>query len=158
VTLTCLPLTCLRLAALALLLACAAEDPRLLTPASTFATYRDALTAGDAETSWACLSEGHRRLVYDDDLHRWRDHLATEGRALARAGRRLEISAEREINERLAFLQFDETTVSPGQTPFYYYVREPEGWKITTHLDSLFRRELEAAIETGQFRLPQSGR
>lgn len=157
-TLTRLPATCLRLAALAFLLACAGEDPRLLSPASTFATYRDALAAGDVETSWACLSEGHRRLVYDDDVERWGDHLATEGRALARAVRRLEITAEREINERLAFLQFDETTVSAGQTPFYYYVREPEGWKITTHLDSLFRRELEAAIEAGQFRLPQARR
>jgi|TARA_B100000809_G_C14941199_1_gene460520 hypothetical protein len=137
-----------------LLLSCADEDSRLSTPATTFGTYRRALADGDGETAWFCLSSGYRRLEYNDDPQLLKAHLEREGGALGRRVARLEIGQETEINERLAFLQFDPTTVDPSRTPFYYFLHEQDGWKITTHLDSLFRGELEGAIERGEFRLP----
>ena len=59
------------------------------------------------------------------------------------------------INQRIGYLLFDPTTLnSPQASPFFYFIREPEGWKLTTHLDSLFHRELEQAIAKGEFKLP----
>ena len=138
----------------ALLLGCGGGDPRLSTPATTFRTYRDALNGGDAATSWSCLSTDYRRLEYDEDPGLWAVHLKGDGRDESRLTRRLEISQETLINDRVAFLQFDPSTVEPGHAPFFYFLHEPEGWKITTHLDSLFRVELESAIDHGEFRLP----
>jgi hypothetical protein len=138
----------------ALLLGCGGGDPRLSTPATTFRTYRNALASGDAATSWSCLSTGYRRLEYDQDPELWAAHLQGDGHDESRVTRRLEISQETLINDRVAFLQFDASTVDPGHAPFFYFLHEPEGWKITTHLDSLFRVELESAIDHGEFRLP----
>jgi hypothetical protein len=137
-----------------LLLGCADSDLRFSSPAATFQTYGEALASGDAETSWLCLSSGYRHLEYDDDAERWTSHVRRNGVVLSREVGRLEISQEMEINDRLAFLRFDASTVDPGRGPFYYFLHEPEGWKITTHLDSLFRVELENAIERGEFSLP----
>lgn len=140
---------------LTFLLACGeAPDARFASPASTFRTYRGALAAGDGETAWSCLSRSHRERDLGGDLAAWRTSVAGEkGRRLAREVARLEISEERRINDRVAYLQFDRSTVPQGEGPFYYFVRDPDGWKITIHTDSLFRAELEAAIESGQYRL-----
>lgn len=140
---------------LSLLLACAEEpDLRFASPASTFSAYRDALSRGDGDAAWACLSQSHRDRDLGGDLAAWRKVIVgEEGRQLAREVARREISEERRINERVAYLQFDRSTVPEGEGPFYYFLRDPDGWKITVHTDSLFRAELEAAIENGQFRL-----
>lgn len=137
-----------------LLLSCAEHDLRFASPAATFSTYREALTSGNAQTSWLCLSAGYRQLEFSDDTERWTSHVDLNGVTLSREVRRLEISQEMEINDRLGFLQFDPATVASGQSPFFYFLHEPEGWKITSHLDSLFRVELETAIERGEFTLP----
>lgn len=55
-------------------------------------------------------------------------------------------------------MQFDPSTVEAGHAPFFYFLHEADGWKITTHLDSLFRLELEGAIDRGEFHLPVLGR
>ena len=136
-----------------LLLSCAGEDLRFSTPATTFRTYREALTRGDAETSWLCLSSGYRQLEFEGNADRWAAHI--EGPSVSREVDRLEIGQETEINDRLAFLQFDPSTVGPGRAPFYYFLYEAEGWRITTHLDSLFRVEVAAAIERDDFSLPR---
>jgi len=141
-----------------LLCSCAEEDLRFTSPAATFATYREALTGGDVQTSWLCLSTGYRHLEYNDDTGRWTSHVSLNGGALSRDVNRLDISQEMEINDRLGFLQFEPSTVGSGQSPFFYFLREPGGWKITSHLDSLFRVELETAIERGEFTLPVLGR
>lgn len=137
------------------LLACAeGADPRFVSPAATFRTYRQALSEGDGDAAWSCLSRRHRERDLAGDLAAWRTSIAgEEGRRLAREVARREISEERRINDRVAYLQFDPSTVPEGEGPFYYFLRDPDGWKITTHTDSLFRAELEAAIESGQYRL-----
>ena len=140
---------------LTLLLACGeGPDSRFASPASTFRTYREALSQGDGDTAWSCLSRSHRERDLAGDRAAWRTSIAGEaGRKLAREVARREIAEERRINERVAYLQFDRSTVPEGEGPFYYFLRDPDGWKITIHTDSLFRAELEAAIESGQFRL-----
>ena len=137
-----------------LLICCASDELRFSSTAATFHTYREALSAGDAEAAWLCLSTGYRQLEFGDDAKRWAAHLRSGGETLSREVQRLEINEEVEINDHLAFLQFDPTTVAPSRGPFYYFLREPDAWKITTHLDSLFRVELEGAIERGEFTLP----
>jgi hypothetical protein len=68
---------------------------------------------------------------------------------------RREINAERTINARIGYLLFDATTLdSPQQSPFFYFLREKSGWKITSHLDTVFHRELEESITRGEFTLP----
>lgn len=149
----------LGVAIVALLLSCGGDDDvRFATPAATFTTYREALNDGDDVGSWACLSAGFRQIEFHNEVDRWSEHLIRSGPALKRQVMRLEINQETEINQRLGFLQFDPSTVSQGQGPFYYFLRESGGWKITTHLDSLFRVELEAAIERGEFTLPATRR
>ena len=140
---------------LAFLLGCGqGPDPRFSSPASTFRTYREALSQGDGDTAWSCLSQSHRERDLGGDLAAWRTSVAgEEGRQLAREVARREISEERRINDRVAYLQFDQSTVPEDEGPFFYFLRDPDGWKITTHTDSLFRAELEAAIESGQYRL-----
>lgn len=140
---------------LAFLLGCGeGPDPRFATPASTFSTYRHALSEGDGDTAWSCLSRSHRERDLGSDLAAWRASIAGEpGRKLAREVERREITEERRINDRVAYLQFDPSTVPEDEGPFYYFLRDPDGWKITVHTDSLFRAELEAAIESGQYRL-----
>lgn len=142
----------------ALLLGCGSDDARFSTPAATFTTYREALNDGDPVATWACLSTGYRQIEFEGDVNRWAQHLLQAGATLRREVSRLEINQETEINQRLGFLQFDPTTVASGRGPFYYFLRESDGWKITTHLDSTFRVELETAIERGEFTLPATRR
>lgn len=132
----------------------AADDLRYASPAATFSTYREALIRGDVDAAWACLSEGYRQLEYDNDRLRLQQALREDGGRLVEQTRRLEIAEEREINTRLGFLLFDPTTVPAHSSGFFYFLRDADSWKITSHLDSLFRSELEGAIERGEYRLP----
>jgi membrane peptidoglycan carboxypeptidase len=74
-----------------------------------------------------------------------------------RALLRREITKEEVINDQIAYLLFDPTTLeNERQSPFFYFIREEGGWKITTHLDSTFHQALEKAIETGDYKLPEN--
>lgn len=142
------------LAGLSSICGCAREDPRFSTPATTYQTYREAIASADAEASWACLSGGYRTLEFGGSFARWEDTLAVRQVAMAQDLRRREISREQEINARLGYLQFDPSTVGERSGTFFYFLRDSEGWKITSHLDTLFRVELEGAIDRGEFQLP----
>lgn len=133
---------------------CSRENPAFSTPAATFKTYKHAIAAGDLDLLWSCLSASYRSSVYNDDraalAREWKEHPEQLQSTLRR-----EIAQEKSINSRIGYLLFDPTTLnSPPASPFFYFIREAEGWKLTTHLDSLFHRELEQAIAKGEFKLP----
>lgn len=124
------------------------------TPASTLRTYQDAIRAGNAPGGWACFSRGYQAQTpggYAEWQKDWSQRPAA-ARDLE-AGRR--IALEKVINQRVAFilLQTENLPPRPGG-PFVYFVREAEGWKMTSHMDTTFHHELEAAIARGEFRLP----
>ncbi|MCC7264104.1 MAG: hypothetical protein IT369_16460 [Candidatus Latescibacteria bacterium] len=136
------------------LAACNREDAAYATPSATFRTYKKALVAGDLDLLWSCLSTSYRNTVYKGDraalTKAWQEHPEQLQTVL-----RQEITQEKPINNRIGYLLFDPATLSsPQASPFFYFIREPEGWKITTHLDSLFHQELEQAIAKGEFKLP----
>jgi hypothetical protein len=138
---------------LCILVGCAQEsDKRFDSPEATFHTYRQALEEGDLDLLWSCYSQSyHDQQVRATWRRQWRETAAEKGKAL----RRREINREQIINEQIAYLLFDASTLeNQRQSPFFYFIHEKEGWKITTHLDSTFHRELEAAIERGEFKLP----
>lgn len=142
------------LSILAGIAACSSEDPAFSTPAATFKTYKQAIATGDLDLLWSCLSVSYRASIYNDDraalAREWKEHPEQLQSALRR-----EIAQEKAINGRIGYLLFDPTTLSsPQVSPFFYFIREPKGWKLTTHLDSLFHRELEQAIAKGEFKLP----
>lgn len=144
----------LLLGALAGIAGCRGENPAFATPAATFKTYKQAIAAGDLDLLWSCLSASYRASVYNDDratlAKEWKEHPEQLQSTLRR-----EITQEKSINGRIGYLLFDPTTLnSPQASPFFYFIREPEGWKLTTHLDSLFHHELEQAIAKGEFKLP----
>ena len=146
-----------RLALLLVLLACGpSEDPRYSSPALTWQTYARAVAGGDAAAAWDCFSSSYQALQYEGDAGRWAAELERRGPELKRDYQRREIAEERILGKRLAYLLFDSSTVSgAGASPFVYFLREVDGWKMTTHLDAVFHRELEGAIERGEFRLPE---
>lgn len=149
-------LACLIAALVALLLhnACNRQEPRYPDPAATFRTYRQALAAGDFAQAWSCYSARYRSTALGDSVA-WSSHWRQTPSALEAELRR-EIASERLINDRIAYLMFDPSTLSSPQTsPFFYFIHESDGWKITTHLDTLFHQELEKAIARGDFRLPE---
>ena len=144
----------LLLGALAGIAGCHGENPTFSTPAATFKTYKRAIAAGDLDLLWSCLSASYKATVYNDDraalAQEWKEHPEQLQSTLRR-----EIAQEKSINEHIGYLLFDPTTLnSPQASPFFYFIREPEGWKLTTHLDSLFHHELEQAIAKGEFKLP----
>lgn len=131
-------------------------DARYNSPALTYRTYARAVAAGDAEAAWACFSPSYQSLQYDLDPGRWRAEFKRRWAELKRAEERREIAEERVLNERLAFLLFDAATMtSDKESPFVYFLRDSQGWKMTTHLDTVFHRELERAIARGEYRLPR---
>ena len=139
---------------LALLLGCASEDTdqRFSHPVQTFQTYKYALENSDFDLLWECFSssqmEGEDRR---DFVERWRQKTPTEIKAQLRR----EIAEERIINERIGYLLFDSSTLGDERaSPFFYFIRDSSGWKITSHLDSTFHQELEQAIERGEYKLP----
>ena len=140
---------------LSFLSGCQQADLRFSSPAATFGTYRQAIVAADAGAAWACLSSGYRQLEFGGSFERWRDTLAMRQDYFLGDLQRREIAQEHEINGRLGYLQFDASTLVERASPFFYFLHEPDGWKITSHLDSLFRVELEGAIDRGEFQLPR---
>ena len=149
-----------RWVALALLLASGCSDsfdPRYDTPAATYRTFSDAVTAGDVGSVWECYSPSYRELTYGGSIETWQRLWPEKREALHRDVSEREIIDEREINDRIAYLLFDTSGMSSDSpTPaYYYFLRESEGWKITTYLDSVFHHELEQAIESGQYAVPQ---
>lgn len=132
------------------------EDPRFASPAQTWQTYARALAAGDVEASWACFSSSYREREYGGDIRLWRAEVEGMTGNAKRAEKRCEIVEERVISQRLAYLLFDGGTLGPGRSsPFVYMLRDEGEWKMTSHLDMVFHRELERAIETGEYRLPE---
>ena len=138
----------------ALLYGCASQDTdqRFSHPAQTFQTYKSALENRDFDLLWECFNasqqEGEGR---QDFIERWQQKTPTEIKAQLRR----EIAEERIINERIAYLLFDSSTLDDERTsPFFYFLRDSSGWKITSHLDSTFHQELEQAIERGEYKLP----
>ena len=136
------------------LVGCGSEEPgqRFADPASTFRTYKQALENDDFELLWECFSlsqkGGEERQVWID---RWQQKPSAEIKAQLRR----EVAQEQVINERIGYLLFDPSTLDHDRaSPFFYFIRETDGWKITSHLDSTFHQELELAIERGEFKLP----
>lgn len=129
-------------------------DLRFASPVATFRTYQQALIDRDWELLWDCHSNTYKTSVATESQD-WIDAWKQKGEQQVKAERRREIAGEEIINDRIGYLLFDATTLPSKQTsPFFYFVRDPEGWKITTHLDSLFHQELERAIARGEFKLP----
>lgn len=142
------------LVAVLLHVACRRQEQRYPDPATTFRTYKQALAAGDFGQAWSCYSERYRRTALGDSVA-WASHWQQTPSALEAEVRR-EIASERLINDRIAYLMFDPSTLSSPQTsPFFYFIHESDGWKMTTHLDTLFHQELEKAIARGEFKLPE---
>ena len=123
------------------------------SPAATFSTFSRALADEDWAAAWACYSASYRAGIHQDDMEAWTAQMRSDPNYLQSIQRR-EISAERAINDRIGYLLFDSTTLdSPQQSPFFYFIREAQGWMITTHLDTVFHRELESSIARGEFDL-----
>ena len=128
-------------------------DRRFTDPAATFQTYKQALENSDYDLLWECFSlsqqESEERQAFID---LWRQKKPGEIKAQLRR----EIAQETIINERIGFLLFDTSTLTDERTsPFFYFIHDPGGWKITSHLDSTFHQELEQAIERGEYKLPE---
>jgi len=133
---------------------CGRENRRFSSPSATFDTYCQALESRDFELLWSCYSETYRAQL-PVDYPAWSQAWRQKTDPQLKAELRREIAAEETINDRIGFLLFDATTLESRQTsPFFYFIREADGWKITSHLDSLFHQELERAIERGEFVLP----
>ncbi len=148
----------LRWGLLALLLvyaACADDDPRYASPLATYDTYVRGVLAKDTLAVWDCFSGSLRKREYGADYVNWQNRWDAEIAELTRAARRREIAEEGPINDRIAFLRFDPTTLASSRvTPFFYFIHDSDGWKITSYLDSTFHEELERAIAEGEFTLP----
>jgi len=145
-------LACLALLVLA---GCGGEEAKqnFSDPAATFQTYKQALENKNFDLLWECFSlslrEGKTREGWIKD---WRQKPPSE---IATQLRR-EIAQEQIINERIGYLLFDSSTLENDRaSPFFYFIHESDGWKITSHLDSTFHQELEQAIELGEYKLPE---
>lgn len=137
-----------------LLLSCGSQDEQFETPYDTFRAHQEAIKEGDLDLLWKTYSLAYRdQQVRASWRRQWREMPNEKTTALLRR----EISEEEIINDQIAYLLFDPTTLeSERQSPFFYFIRESEGWKITTHLDSTFHQALERAIEQGEYKLPES--
>ena len=138
------------------LLACSRQDMRFVDPAATYATYFRGIRQGDVRAVWECYSQGYRDQHFGGDFSAWEVEWHAHERQYRRVEIRREIAEERIINEQVGYLLFDSTTLPfEDSSPFFYFIREEEGWKITSHLDSTFHQALERAIEQGEFQLPR---
>jgi len=133
---------------------CSKTDLRFASPAATFKTYQKALATRDLDLLWSCYSDTYKAsLAPDRDA--WIRAWEQKSDAQIAAELRREIAEEQTINDRIGYLLFDATTLESKQaSPFFYFMRDQGSWKITTHLDSVFHRELERAINRGEFKLP----
>ena len=127
-------------------------DQRFAHPAQTFQTYKDAIENSDFDLLWECFNSSQ---MEEENRHsfveRWRQKTPAE----IKVHLRREIAEERIINDRIGYLLFDSSTLGDERmSPFFYFLRDSSGWKITSHLDSTFHQELEQAIERGEYKLP----
>jgi hypothetical protein len=133
---------------------CGKADPRFVSPAATFKTYKQALAERDMQLLWSCYSQNYKTIAapdYSTWINQWEQKTPSQ----LKAEQDREITDEHLINDKIAYLLFDATTLESRQTsPFFYFIHDADGWKITSHLDSTFQRELEQAIEHGEFKLP----
>lgn len=136
--------------------ACSSSDPQHSTPALTWKTYVRAVTDGDAQASWACFSPSYQSHQFGGDPTQWAAELERMGADTKRANKRCAIVEERILTKRLAYLLFDADTLPPDRrSPFVYFLRDRGDWRMTSHVDTVFHRELERAIARGEYRLPQ---
>ena len=137
-----------------LLLSCGSQNEQFETPYDTFRTHQKAIKEGDLDLLWRTYSLAYRDQQVRASWRRlWREMPSEKTTALLQR----EISEEEIINDQIAYLLFDPTTLeSERQSPFFYFIRENKEWKITTHLDSTFHQALERAIEQGEYKLPES--
>ena len=144
------------IAALALS-SCASQevDPRFAEPALTFKLHQQALGDRNLELMWSCYSQSFKEGMFGGDFETWARSWREKETAAVAAELEREIDDERLINERIAYLHFDPSTLHSLQaSPFSYFLKEADGWKMTPHLDSAFHQELERAIVDGEFKLP----
>ena len=131
------------------------EDTRFASPVITFKTRQEALAARDLELLWSCYSDSYKNSAYGNEFATWTREWQQMSPDVFKTELRREIVDERKINDRIGYLLFDVSTLSsPQSSPFFYFIREDDGWKLTTHLDSVFHQELERAITRGEFELP----
>ena len=148
----------LKLALVALSLswaACSPSDPQYSTPALTWKTYVRAVAHGDAQAAWACFSPSYQSYQYGADPTQWATELERQGADMKRGNKRCAIVEERILTKRLAYLLFDADALpSDRKSPFVYFLLDRGNWRMTTHVDTVFHRELERAIARGEYRLP----
>ena len=139
---------------------CGGEDETegpFSSPYATFKTRQQALAAKDFDLLWSCLSTNYKMGVYKGDFETWKREWSQKGDGAIENELRREVTDERLINQRIGYLLFDTSTLDSSRaSPFFYFIREPEGWKVTTFLDSVFHQELEQAISRGKFLLPHN--
>ena len=141
-------------ASAALSTGCGEIEVSFSTPASTYKTYVDRVLADDLRGVWECFAESYRSSRYAGRYETWELEWRRTETDLKRAARRREIVEERTIGDRIGFLRFDVSTLPSEISPhFFYFIRETDGWKVTTYLDSTFHGELEGAIKRGEFEL-----
>ena len=129
------------------------EDPRFVSPAVTYQTYVEAVGAEDVVAMWQCFSLSYRHAEYAGEISRWKEEWGKSRSELRERATERQIADEHLINDRIAYLLFDSSTIRSRESPFYYFIRDDIGWKITSYLDSTFHEELEGAIERGDFSL-----
>ena len=101
----------------ALVLSCSHPDPRFSSPAATYKTYRQALVDTDYALQWACHSPSYHETVEGGQAE-WEQSRRQWQAAQIEAETGREIADERLINETIAYLLFDETTVpDPSASP-----------------------------------------
>ena len=131
------------------------DDPRYASPLATYATYLQGVLSQDTLAVWECFSLSFRKSEYDSDYAKWQAQWPIQANELTLAAKRRQIAEEGPINDRIAFVRFDVTTLASSRvTPFFYFIHDADGWKITSYLDSTFHAELERAIDEGTFTLP----
>ena len=128
--------------------------PGFTSPAVTYGTYVQAVLDGDADGVWECFSASYRASEYGGERSAWQVKWQSSRDELVDQARRRQIADERIISERIGYVLVDASTLtSPQQSPFYYFLREPDGWKMTSFTDSTFHAELENSIERGKFEI-----
>ena len=129
------------------------HDPRFATPAATFRTYQTAIRTHDRDLLWACYSESFHQHV-SGGRQSWEAEWDARDSAAIQAELDRQIAEEKEINDEIGYLLFDESTLpSPNDPPFFYFVHQKNGWFLTSHLDALFHQRLEKAVASGALKL-----
>jgi len=137
-------------------LACSQHlDPRFASPSATFATYQQALRDRDWNLLWACYSHSFQKNL-SGGRKAWEEKWARRSAEDIDAELNREIAEEKEIGDGIGYLLFYESSLpKPGESPFFYFVRQDDGWHLTSHLDGVFHQRLEKAVESGALKIGQ---